>query len=137
MTLRYDDLGRPVEGRVAFKSENGVAFSGATFSPGQQPAEEMAIRIEILYQSEKRAVITIYGPDGAIHAQVETNEEQAGREISQVLFDLRAADRETTTQQIDSSDSQGNWTKKTILKRNPRTQAEEPATILHRTIEYY
>jgi len=32
MTLRYDDLGRPVESQVTFKSENGLAFSGGVFA---------------------------------------------------------------------------------------------------------
>jgi len=54
-----------------------------------------------------------------------------------MLFDQQALDRVTTTEQIDESDSQGNWTQKTILKRSMRTQADEPATILHRIIDYF
>jgi hypothetical protein len=81
--------------------------------------------------------MTVYGPDGGMQVQMETNEEETGREIAQMLFDRHAADRETTIEQIDSTDSEGNWTKKTILKRNQRTQADEPSTVLHRNITYY
>jgi len=79
----------------------------------------------------------MYGPDGAIQAQMETNEEQAGREISQVLFDQQALDRVTTTEQIDESDSQRKLDPEDDTQTQYANRGREPATILHRIIDYF
>ena len=57
--------------------------------------------------------------------------------MQQVLFQSENAVQKSSSEQIDSTDAQGNWTRKTILERNARTQVDEPVAVLYRTIGYF
>jgi hypothetical protein len=123
MGIEYDDHGRPIDARITMKSAESSLGTG--------------LHIAIGYQADKHALMTAYGPDGSIVSQVQTSENEAGRELAQVLFDRDNSNSKTTIEQVDSSDSHGNWTQKTSLERNPRTQVDEPVVTLHRTITYF
>ena len=139
MTMRYDEQGRPVEATVSFKGGDGALVSdGAPRNLRALNAESaVAMRVEVLYQSDKQSVITIYGPDGQIANQMQSTEDDAGHQVQQVLFQSENAIQKSSSEQIDSTDAQGNWTRKTIFERNARTQVDEPVAVLYRTISYF
>ncbi|MCU1273617.1 MAG: hypothetical protein JWO48_1048 [Bryobacterales bacterium] len=139
MTMRYDEQGRPVEATVSFKGGDGtiVAQDGQGTVRPLYGESAVAMRLVVLYQSDKQAVITMYGPDGQIANQVQSTEDDAGRQMQQVLFQSENAPQKSASEQVDSTDAQGNWTRKTIFERNARTQVDEPAAVFYRTISYF
>jgi hypothetical protein len=140
MTMRYDEQGRPVEATVTFKGGEGTIIAdghGAGNLRAPNAESVVAMRVDILYQSDKQALITMYGPDGQIAHQVQSTEDEAGNQMQQVLFESGEGYHQSTSEQVHTTDAQGNWTRKTIFERNPRTQVDEPVAVLYRTISYF
>jgi hypothetical protein len=136
MEFEYDERGRPLEARMR---EEGPGVYRIDRPRGVQRAESAAVtmRIRIDYSGENQAVITVYGPDGEMLFQVQTTEDQAGNEASQVLFEQDPQNKPANSSRIERRDGDGNWTLKTLFERNARTQVDEPVARLHRSIEYY
>jgi hypothetical protein len=134
-TMRYDEQGRPVEMRIALKAGPGGAVGGAN---GRAFPSDGGMRVHILYQGDNKAVVTVYGPDESILMQTESTEEDAGGQMQRVLFSqAEMPEGGTAIFRVNASDAQGNWTRRTELRRNERTQVDEPVAVLHRAITYY
>jgi hypothetical protein len=136
MEFDYDERGRPLEARMREEGEGVFRIDG---SHGGRRAGSAAVtmRIRIVYPGENQAVITVHGPDGEILLQVQTTEDRAGNEASQVLFEQDPQNKPANSSRIERKDAHGNWTLKTLFERSARTQVDEPVARLHRSIEYY
>ncbi len=115
----YDHRGRPLEARM---------FEGKD--------RKQVMRVRITYPGDNHAIITLYA-DGVILAQFDETEDGAGNELAHVLFEDDPQNKPATSSRIEGRDAEGNWTLKTLVERNPRTQVDEPVARLHRTIVYY
>lgn len=135
-TMTYDERGRPSEAIVKLRGGPGVAMvrNGKTATPAPDGA---SMRVQIHYEGENKALVTMYGPDGKIAFQMESSEEAAGDQIAQLLFSEAEHSGGTQITRVDATDAQGNWTRRTELKRDPNTQVDEPVAVVHRTITYY
>jgi hypothetical protein len=121
MQFDFDDRGRPLEARVRLEDR-----------------DEM--RVAIIYPGdpgENHAIVTVYDGAGAILAQVETMEDAVGNQMTRMLFGQDAHGKPANSARVAHMDAQGNWTLKTLLERNPRTQVDEPIARLDRSIVYY
>jgi YD repeat-containing protein len=118
MQFDYDDRGRPLEARI-------------------QMASEITMRLALTYPGDNQAVVTLYDAAGKILLQLETTEDGAGNEMAQILFQREPQNKPATSTRVDHVDAQENWTLKTLLERNPRTQVDEAVARLHRSIVYY
>jgi hypothetical protein len=130
MHFSYDDLGRPIEARVI---ENAPDRLHKPVPESQQ----LTMRVQILYPREKRAIITVYGPDGKIMVQLESTEDAAGNQMGQILFEHEPQGKSATSERIDAKDPQGNWTLKTLIERDSATQLDQVVARLHRSVSYY
>ena len=72
----------------------------------------------------------------AVFGIMETSEDEAGQAFSQVLPRQGGTPQAITMERIDSRDSKGNWSQKTILACNPESQDHQPRAVVHRTITY-
>jgi hypothetical protein len=79
-------------------------------------------------------VITLYDGSGEIILNLETEEDNAGNQIAQVLFAQQPQDKPFTSSRIEHADLHGNWTLKTLFERNPGTQVDQPVARLRRSI---
>jgi hypothetical protein len=140
MQFEYDRNGRPLEARVWMKGENLVAIergpNGVTHASSADPSGLM-MRVRIVYPGDRQANLTMYDGAGNILLQLETTEDKAGNQMAQVLFEQNPQGKPASSARIEHTDDQGNWTLKTLLERNPRTQVDEPVARLHRSILYY
>jgi hypothetical protein len=141
MNFTYDDLGRPIEGRVSMKGNRlYAAGSGPNGLHRQIPAAEQVqimMRVQILYPSEKRAIVTMYGADAQILLQVETTEDDAGNQMGQILFEHEPQGKSGTSERVEARDPQGNWTLKRLIERDSATQLDQIVARLHRSLAYY
>jgi len=140
MQFDYDDRGRPLEARVRMEGENVFASERAPNGvrrASSTPASGQTIRIVIIYPGDNQANVTVYDFTGEILLQLETTEDGAGNQMSQILFEQAPQGKPANSTRIEHTDAQGNWTLKTLLERNPRTQVDEPVSRLHRSIVYY
>jgi hypothetical protein len=142
MSFEYDDRGRPLEARIRLEGESLLPIE-PRFKGGPRasatPANEQTMRLRIIFPGENQAIITLY--DGTQNdkmlLQLETTADSAGNQMEQILFEQEPQGKPATSARVESVDAQGNWTLKTLLKRNPTTQVEEPVSRLHRSIVYY
>jgi YD repeat-containing protein len=140
MQFDYDDRGRPVEARVRMEGENVFAMErgpNGVMLASPKPASAQTMRVAIIYSGDKQANVTVYDPTGEIVLQLETTEDGAGNQLDQILFERDPQGKPANSVRVERTDAQGNWTLKTLLERNPRTQADEPVARLHRSIVYY
>lgn len=140
MQFEYDDRGRPREARVRMEGENVIAFEpapGGVRRRSSAPAGGLTMRLAITYPGDNQAIVTLYDSDDKISLQLATTEDGAGNEMAQILFQQEPQGKPANSARVDQTDAQGNWTLKTLLERNPRTQVDEPVARLHRSIVYY
>ena len=122
MGFLYDGQGRPVEARVRFA---GVR------------EKEDGLRVQFAYTGENQSLLSVYNGSGELMFRAESDEDHAGNEATRVLFETDAQNPPFTSGGVDETDAQGNWTLKTIMQRNQRTQVDEPVARLHRNITYH
>jgi hypothetical protein len=140
MQFEYDRDGRPLEARVRMEGGNLVALergpNGGRHASSKD-ASGLMMRVRIVYPGDNQANITMYDGGGNILLQLQTTEDNAGNQMDQVLFEKDPHDKPANSTRIEHTDDQGNWTLKTLLERNPKTQVDEPVARLHRSILYY
>ena len=140
MHFDYDDRGRPIKARILMEGENVFAVERApngVTRASSTPANEQGMRLEIIYPGDNQAIITLYDGTDKILLQLETTEDGAGNQMGRILFEQDPQGKLANSARVESVDAQGNWTVKTLLERNPRTQVDQPVARLHRSIVYY
>jgi len=134
-TMTYDEQGRPTEAVLKPTGHPGILVRNGNVA-GPAP-EGAAMRVQIHYETGNKALVTMYGADGNIALQVESTEDGAGGQMARLLFSETERPGQTGITQDNERDAQGNWTRRTELRRNPNTQVDEPVAVLYRTITYY
>lgn len=123
VTQQYDSDGRSLGGEVVFEGMPD-GFPPRVVIPGQG----------------NRAVAMAYASNGTVifnnELQREATQDGTVTELSRTQF-AGGGQQRATVERIDSRDTEGNWTKKTIFASNTPDSQEEPVAEVYRTITYY
>jgi hypothetical protein len=117
LKVRYDDEERQVESTIVFEEH-----------------PEMNLRIETLYPAADLMINNCYLPNGHLLSRAEKKETENGTEITQTLYDPMTQLSLTTYERRDQKDQYGNWTRKTIFRRDGKM--ETVTSLITRTITY-
>ena len=95
--------------------------------------QPIADGLDLAQEIDQRAFATAYASDGTVILENElqrTVQDNAVRDVSHAQF-AGGNHQRATIERIDSRDSEGNWTRKTILSDH------KPIAEVYRTITYY
>ncbi len=146
---RLDERGRPVEAVLTNHDDSskwrvlqhydaeGRSLGGEVVFEGMPPGFPTRI---VIPARQDLALTTAYASDGTVifanELESETTQEGTATEVSRTQF-AGGGQQRATVERIDSIDTEGNWTKKTIFAGTAPDQQEKPVAEVYRTITYY